>query len=448
MDIKKKLFIAIAAFLVAGFVIYNLFTPERERGSNFTASIPKPADAGGNGAVQLKLYFDISGSMRGFVDFGGVAGNNATSKMLSTLTSFLDNAEADCNAQATCYAGGNVYNKDTFRRNVQNRSAFSGQTTLLQDLIEQTAVYANDTCVVAIATDMVLSFGRQKLIEEGDTAYNLHQIDQLVSSIHAAMTQAKQRGLDVALLQYVSDFNGNFYYDYTENLKGNAYRGRVMKERPWYLLLIGKEDNLKQLLAKGCAQKPENICTSLKFNEKDDAKQAPFVIDEKHTAYTHDGKPEQTPNKYWIKGHEEKDEGAFYTTSSLNKDDCTTFALSCAGFDVPAWLYSAKTALSAECSEGAASASEPAYNEKQHTLAFDATLKPYKDLDRDGEACIKICVTNDMQDCSLDDDLNQPLAGMQGKTWQIMKVVETIHKVFGDNDKQEIATFKFKYSKH
>ena len=203
---NKKLILIPVLIVVVGLVINQIVNPDKtsELGCKFTAQVPDCAKSGGSAGIKSQhLYIDFSGSMRGFIDFSGVAdAKDAKSTMLSTVTTYLDKLEASYNIKTVNHCEGKTYTKDEFRRQVQSKSIFNGGVTLLQDLVAEKCRVADDTTVVAIVSDMVLSYGRAKLNKEGDIYYNKHNLDGLNSVIHGAMTSLKQRELDVLLLQY------------------------------------------------------------------------------------------------------------------------------------------------------------------------------------------------------------------------------------------------------
>ena len=433
---NKKLILIPVLIVVVGLVINQIVNPDKtsELGCNFTAQVPDCTPSGTSVGIKSQhLYIDFSGSMRGFIDFSGVAdAKDAKSTMLSTVTTYLDKLEASYNIKTVNHCGGKTYTKDEFRRQMQSKSIFNGGVTLLQDLVAEKCRVADDTTVVTIVSDMVLSYGRAKLNKEGDIYYNKHNLDGLNSVIHGAMTSLKQRELDVLLLQYYSHFNGNYYYNCTENIEGaGAYKGIVMEDRPFYIMLIGKEDSLKDILSKNCLKEAVNVYSSFGI-EDSDMKTVPFSISE------------SKETDYWTMGANCDAIGTFWTSTDLGKEK-TTFVCSCDGFKIPAYLGC--NSLSGECNVGDVDIASIRYDKRDETLDFNVTVKPFDQLGKSTEVDIRIISSNHWKDgASTDDDVNMSIDSLKGKTWGLSGVLEAMDKVFKSGksyDGDMVGTFSF-----
>ena len=431
---KKLLWIPIG-IIVVGLIIYWSTGKFQEPSPNFTAQVPNKETAVNKANIKsFELYIDFSGSMRGYVDFSNLANAaNANSEMKSTITNFLDKVEEAYQVKTANYCGGVSYDKDVFRRKLQDGSIFNQGTTLLHEMIEENCAKANDTTLVAIVSDMVLSFGRGKLIASKDTFYNKNHLDDLSGAIHTAMTNLKVKGLDVVLLQYYSDFNGRYYYNYTENISGsNAYHGKIMKNRPYYILLAGKEDALKSILAKDCIKDAENVYASFGIKESDMRTVSCNIIQNDTTLF-------------WTQGNDTTNNvSGFWTSDDLEKNT-TKFNIVCSDFKIPAYLN--KKSLSGYCSVG--KVSSITYDDRHDDISFCLETKPFDQLGKQTDVQIEIKSTNDWKNeaTTLDnDDVDKKVEVLEKRTWGFSHIIDAIDLAFHGKDIPEsnvIGKFTF-----
>lgn len=433
---KKLLWIPIGIVLSI-LIIKEIVTPEPRYGSDFIAEVPATEQGKYTSMKKLELYIDFSKSMRGFIDFSQLPNSNdASGTMKSTITKFLDNVEAEYGIVTKSICGNRTYDKNKFRRALDNRTIFNSDVTLLQQFIEDKVKHVNDSTVITIVSDMVLSYGKGKLLSERDTFYNHNQLDALVSTIHSAMKTVKKKGCDVILLQYLSDFNGKYYCNYTENIKeGRAYKNMLMKDRPYYMLLIGVKENLKALLADECLMKAENVYSS--FGLENHFVETSFEIDEKK-------------ENNWTKGDDSSEKGVFWTTADLG-DYKTVFSVSCDSFLIPSYLNADKLHAIGNQYVSNVMLTVGDYDAKNRKLKFNVQLQSFKQLDRKSDIVIDFfCDNSWVKECNLSDDVNQPLDSLKKKTWEIEKLVDAIDEAFrGRNasSEEKVATFSFGINK-
>ena len=433
---KKLLWIPIGIVLSI-LIIKEIVTPEPRYGSDFIAEVPATEQGKYTSMKKLELYIDFSKSMRGFIDFSQLPNSNdASGTMKSTITKFLDNVEAEYGIATKSICGNRTYDKNKFRGALDNKTIFNSDVTLLQQFIEDKVKHVNDSTVITIVSDMVLSYGKEKLLSEQDTFYNHNQLDALVSTIHSAMKTVKKKGCDVILLQYLSDFNGKYYCNYTENIKeGRAYKNMLMKDRPYYMLLIGVKENLKALLADECLMKAENVYSS--FGLENHFVETSFEIDEKK-------------ENNWTKGDDSSEKGVFWTTADLG-DYKTVFSVSCDSFLIPSYLNADKLHAIGNQYVSNVMLTVGDYDAKSRKLKFNVQLQSFKQLDRKSDIVIDFfCDNSWVKECNLSDDVNQPLDSLKKKTWEIEKLVDAIDEAFrGRNasSEEKVATFSFGINK-
>ena len=416
---KRLLWIPVG-IIVVGFILNSIIKGcnDSEPGSVFTAEVPNSKVAVDKSNLKaLDLYIDFSGSMRGYIDFSKLSdGANAKSDMKSTVTTFLDKVEAIFSIKSANHCGDKVYDKNVFRKALQDESIFNSGTTLLHDMIEKNCANANDSTVKVIVSDMVLSFGKQKLLSSNDPYYNKNHLDDLSGTIHTAMTNIHSKGLDVVFLQYYSDYNGNYYCNFAENLRGgDAHKGKLMRERPYYILLVGKEIILKSILAEDCLRDAVNVYASFGINSSD-KKTVPYVI-----------KQDDSTN-FWTQGSDSNLKGAFWTSSNWG-DDKTKFHINCSDFKIPSYLN--KNSLSGRCSEG--SVNNINYDDGRGNISFILETKPFNQLDKNTNVSVEIVSTNNWKnDASIkdEDDVDKEAKELEGRTWGLNYIVDAMDNAF------------------
>lgn len=435
MDAKKIIGIPLLIGVVAIF-IWMLFPPTNELGEKFEAKVQAPELIKANPVKSINLYVDFSGSMRGYIDFAGIESGKNT--FIRTVSSMLDNLESEYKVTSVSKCGKDTYAKDPLRLAMQNKKIFNDVTTSIQNMVHEAKANANDSSLSIVVSDMVMSWGKAKIIESKDTFYNKTQIDGLGAAIHSEMKAIKDAGLDVMMVQYYSDFNGRYYYNYTENIKASdLYKGKKMEKRPFYIFFVGKADLLKDLVYKNCIKEYENIYTSFNID-----------VCSKTVNYELAAKEGDDYAKLWNIGNAENEEstaiGGIWTADDLGSST-SSFTIRCNDLIVPPSCYTTHTKLFAESTPDVFSTSSVIYPD--FNLHF--TLKPYNELES-GEVEVRVmCNNNWSEDASTLDDINE--SKMDGKTWGFESIIKNIDKAFYPNGRdynQIVGTFKFGIQKN
>ena len=431
---NKKSILGIPILIgVIALIAWAFWPTGTDAGSKFTAKV-QPLEAVNVDSVKVvNLYVDFSGSMRGYVDFAGVESGKNT--FISTVSSMLDNIESEYKLVSVSKCGDRKYSKDPLRLAMQNKKIYNQQTTSIQSMIAEAKAKAGTNSLSIVVSDMVMSFGKRKLIESQDMFYNKTQIDGLGAAIHSEMKAIKNNGLDVMMVQYLSDYNGRYYCNYTENLKEpERYKNKKMENRPFYIFFIGKASLLRDMLSKHVIKDFTNIYTS-------------FDIEpcSKETTYQIVAKEENKSAKLWNIGDIQNPDGlgTIWTTDDLN-DSQAAFTFTCADFIVPPYCYSKNTKLSVVSEPDVISTAVVNYP----SFSIDVTLKPFNELEScNVELCV-ICNNNWAETSSTLDDINEE--NLEGKTWGLAKIVEKIDDAFypqGRNYDQVVGIFNFKIQK-
>ena len=431
---KKKIFGIPILIGVIAIIIWLIIDSDPKVGNKFEAKVQAPETIKVDSLESVNLYVDFSGSMKGYIDFAGVESGKNT--LISTVSSMLDNIESAYKVLSVSKCGDKSYTKDQLRLAMQNKSIFIAKTTSIQDMIHVARSNANAKSLSIVVSDMVMSWGLNKIKESKDTLFNLTQIDGLGAAIHSEMKAIKDSELDVMLVQYYSDFNGRYYCNYTENLKSpELYKNKKMEKRPYYILMIGKTNLLKDIVTKNHVKGFENIYTS--FNVDDCSKNVKYEITPK------DG---DNYAKLWTIGNAEYPEemGAIWTTDNLESSK-STFVFNCSELIIPNYCYTVNTKLFTESTPNVINNSAVHYP----NFSMDVTLKPFNELPNNQEIELRvICPNNWAKEASTLDDINE--RDMSGKTWGLEKIIEKIDNVYypsGRNTNQVVGVFKFRIQK-
>lgn len=431
----KKTIFGIPLLLGAvAIILWLLIGCDPKTGNKFEAMVQSPESLKADSVKAINMYVDFSGSMRGYIDFAGVESGKNT--FISTVSSMLDNLESVYKVTSESKCGGKQYGKDPLRLAMQNKAIFNAKTTSIQDMLHVARLKANKKSLSIIVSDMVMSWGVSKIRESKDTLYNLTQIDGLGAAIHSEMKSIKDSGLDVMIAQYLSDYNGNWYCNFTENLKSpNKYKGQKMENRPYYILIIGSANTLKELINKKCIKDYKNIYTS--FNIDKCSKIVEFNVSAK------DG------DKYaslWTIGNLENpnDKGTIWTTDDL-ESSTSTFTFKCNDLLIPVYCFNGDCKnLSVISTPDVIISSEIRYP----NFSMDVTLKPFNELECQDIELNVICNNNWVKESSTLNDIEE--SDMNGKTWGVTKVFEKIDAAFypgGRNYNQVVGIFNFRIQK-
>lgn len=423
--------------IVIGILLALLFKDcsGEKAGLQYKVTTPAAPNQGKSNIKGVHLYLDNSGSMRGYVDFGG---NNpefkdAQKSILATLGTFLNNMNSIYAVEPACYCGGKSYTIATFRKNLQDNTIFSGPVTFLDAMIAKACQESSDSMLSVVVSDMVLSFGKQKLILKKDSDYNAHALPELGDALHAAFNQVKNKQLELLLVQFYSDYNGTYYCNYRENLShADQYKKHLMTERPYYALFIGSKKNLRSVMAANIFNgMQQHIYASFDIEDKIDQD---FTVENAESSW------------YWGENIAKPDSsktGTLCLDYDNGKDE--EFFFRCKSFHLPRYIdddlvveWDSQVVRSAK------------YDKEGSDGRVSVTLKKYADLPKGFTDNVHVSLKNRFdwvkEAHTLDDvAIGGNLTNLKRKTWGIATLVESIDKAFhrGKREPQEIVRFRF-----
>lgn len=381
---------------------------------------------------RFTLIMDNSGSMKGYMDFASKANaaefRDAKRTAISTLSAILDNVASATGVEPVTICGGKERGHKAFITAFQNSTLFGGQTTQLSDMMGKAAEMAGDSAIVGIFTDMVLSAGKKATLQSID--YNKHHLEDLKGEIYSVATQLRDKGLDVSIVRYLSDFNGSYYYNYQEN-RSDSLIDRRMKDRPYYLMLIGKADILNALTTQ-CLKLDGAEMFSTMCDEMPHYAAQPFSIQETKPWLI--GTPDTASAKHPV---------TLWTTADLGEEQ-SKFTITFDKIDIPSY---ASTDLRAEV---ITSETVMAVNKVSDT-EWQLVLQPFDQLPEHGEVSFnlvsdKILWADDTR--SMEDDCDIKISEMEGRTWGLSNFIAGISEAYKiDTTPYVSAKFELNVSK-
>lgn len=423
-----KKFIIILIVLSVIVLILTKSCRRDSHGKDFVMEIPSKAEQGSSNIKAAHLYVDFSGSMRGFIDMAGY-GDNAKIILRSVMSDGLTNLyDKYGNIPCLCHCGKEVYNPHLFIKKVSDNSIFNQGSTLLHEMLNNYCEDASDTSLTIIVSDMVLSYGKKTLMEKGRD-YNKLELSGLGSSIYNTMTKIKKRGLHIVLLQYYSDFNGKYYCNCTENIKSCEFRDTIMRKRPFYIMLVGSEKVLRNVMYNDIFTNFDNVYATFGLLKHDTQE---FTI-----------QPVGNSKSVWAIG-EDNSMGCVWSNVAEN-DEKGEFEICCDKYTTPKYIK--ENPLLVYDDKTIASASILADDNKQ--IKYKITLRQYQDLDDAQETYFK--VVSDIEwvvDASINDDVlsKKDLRKLEAKSFGFNSMITNINKAFRGTENlspEDIAIIKF-----
>ena len=417
MNTKKIIFIAIGIFIVAIWCLKGC--TDKEHSNNFSATRPVVVtyDSDQMEGVMLNMVMDHSKSMIGYLDIKGNEADNIN--FASTVGKLLSNFEYKFNSKCRIFCGKKEMDKRDFMDEMKDYNYITGNSSEIHEMIGNCIEeYVNDTSVCVIVSDLVMSFGPSVLQQKKDMYYNKNKLDNLSQEIYNAVFKAKKNDFHIMIMQYTSDFNGNYYYTYTENdiNTDKYYKNKLMKNRPYYLMLIGKKEHLVAIY-DNCAEVPERLYTSFDIEESSESKAIALEVLDKN----------------WQKGEDAKSTpGEFYTENNLNNKQ-TEVNITYDNFVLPKYIQEKDLRITVSADF---KVKDTKYSNNK--LSFTLVSPEFDNMKKKTTVAITVSYENliDWEEITISDDIKKEPDEIEGKTWEIEKIFERIDEVYFEEGRE------------
>lgn len=435
----KKIILYIVLGVIAIVAIISIVRPSKgEFGSKAQIEVPKSEESLSSSIKEICFVMDNSGSMKGYVDFSGNKPEfkNAKKSLLAKVGDFMSNCENNLNVKTVAECNRTEYNVGQMRSSLNNYSAFSGPITEVDKLIEQAIIKnLSDSTICVIVSDMMLSYGKSKLISQNDKYYNLHNLADLATSVKNQFSKLRNEDKGVMIVKYEGAFNGKYYCNYTENLDECAFKDSLMQKRPFYFVVIGKNSALKELCSKNCIPTGyTKIFSSLSLDVKDLMKEDFKVSQPSEQVQWTLGNP--NPKE------EDKSANSLYSISIKKniKTASSNFTFNFKPFTLPIYVN-----IDIE-STFDGSIFQNVSNLKDYS-SFTVTTRPFNEMPKHSDVIIefKSKVQVEYASSSTLDDVKSTLKEIEGKTWGFETIVASLYEAYGidENSTNTIAKTEF-----
>lgn len=434
----KKIIMYIVLGVVVIAVLINIFS-DKTPVYGIKAEVKVPKSVGLQSKVkEVTFIIDNSTSMRGYVDFSGNKElfKDAKKTLLAKTGEFMGNCDSKLKARTIAVCNGTEYNTEQTLNSLSNYSAFSGPITELQRLIQLAAGKAkNDSSLCVVVSDLILSYGQKTLTEKGDKFYNKHSLTDLSVSLCNEFKRLNDEGRGVLIAKYEGDFNGKYYYNYTENLEPCNFKDTLMKNRPFYFMVIGKKEAIKDLCNSNCLPNGyKKIFSSLKFEDSD-----------RTTIIYTVNQPKDQPQ--WIMGCPDVKMQADASKNTYTVSTTKNFKNSVSKFDFSFNRFEIPVYISDELTPEFDNKMLTSVSELNNNSSFTVTTVPYNKLSKHNDIIIQFVSPRyiDYEESSIEDDVKTSLSKLEGRTWGFGSVVKALYDAYGiqKNDKNCVISLNF-----
>lgn len=435
---KKIILYIVLGVIVIAAIIAGVRPPKGKFGSKAQIEVPRMQEPSSSSIKEVCFLMDNSGSMKGYVDFSGNKPDfkDAKKSLLAKVGDFMSNCENILNVKTVAECNREEYNVSQLLSSLNNYSALSGPVTEVDKLIEHAIIKnVSDSTLCIIVSDMILSYGKSKLIAQKDKYYNLHNLADLATSVKNQFSKLKNEGKGVIIVKYEGDFNGKYYYNYTENLDACGFKDSLMQNRPFYFVVIGKNEALKELCSKNCIPTGyTKIFSSLLMDAKDLMSEV-FEVSQ------------PSEQVQWTLGNpnpkEEAKSADILYSISINKNIKTAssnFTFSFKQFTLPIYVNSdIKPIFDSSIFQNVSNLN--------NYSCFTVTTRPFNEMPKNSNVTIEFKSKGQVEYSSSStlDDVKISLKEMECKTWGFESIIASMYEAYGidENSSNTIARTEF-----
>lgn len=226
------------------FLIITIYGCAKKPSNEYHFTVDTTSNENNRRIEKINIFLETSVSMKGYVN-ANTPGNYVLKDVLPYLITDLDNTYKDL---TTIYTVTNRPEKvgdkrEKFLQRLRSGDIFGGGSSPFQDVFAAVIDSIGDTSISIMISDCISDLGSVNTMSEGV---------KVSQAIYSHLSRKEDIG--VAVFQYNSDFNGTYYYDRNNtggrNPKARPYYNTILKNRPFYIWVLGNENLVNQLLEK------------------------------------------------------------------------------------------------------------------------------------------------------------------------------------------------------
>lgn len=425
---NRKIFLALLAIVLVVVIMFAITDGDSSHGNKLTMNYLTETNTSGE-KFHVLLELENSGSMKGFMMRNQqVEYNNLNFiRNIKDLVSNLENdAVVSLDWKCGSRSGSDYTSLD--QQGLENGGIFNGGTSLLQTYIQRLSAKANDTVVTMFVSDMVFSVNNVNDLNKVKAELE----NNLCPDVRNALQKAKKNNTELLMLQYTSDFNGDYYYNCQKPQP--VYRGKkvTLEQRPYYLLVFGTKQNLNYLVTQNKLPKCEKMWATYTFDESNYTLQDLNTYPDKH--WNNYDPILENPNPIFT----------FWTDNNWETQSSEVEIELTKAIQLPSFLEDWQPICDSKAVSNVTRVSDS-------DTKIKVSVKNFDQLYRSEEVNIKLISSRSNWDaCSIENDV-LPLDSVQfleGKTWAFSYLMETIKDVYPTiAEDVKVGEFKFMFMK-
>lgn len=432
MDKNRKISLIILAITLAIVIISISIPPTKGKHGNklMMKCLQETSSVSIEPNIRSYVVLENSTSLKGYVVRKEKVSYNDDNTFESTVGDLISKLEdSKFNPRWSCGSKKGTNINDLYDRGIQDGTIFSAGNTKIHEYIGKVGALANDSTISIFVSDMVYSLSRPEMKNNPMAIKN--ELPKLQTLTKDTLRKLAKNDIHLLLVQYTADFNGEYYYNCTNNITQCDFKQEVMQKRPYYFLIFGTKNNLDALLSKNIVTKYEKIWVTYELDQLSDFKEQEvkaISLDNRWENFDQEG-TDEAPFTFWTQSKW----GELQSTVNL------TFKPLCNRAFLSDWTPT---------SSSVALLQQP---KKMSDGEIEVILREFDLLKEVEDVTIYLtCERDDYKSCSTDDDIlaKDELEKLEGKTWAFDKLMEAMSEVYPAITKKDtIGTIEFKLMK-
>ena len=192
----------------------------------------------------IDFYLETSASMKGYIN----TNISGTYSLKDVVPFLITDLEKNYDLETTLHTisdESRAYpnSKNVFFNQLREGSLLNGKSSKLQRVFRDVISNTKDNSLSFLVSDCIVDLGNTDSMAEGSLVTN---------EIYQNLIHEEEMG--IAVFKYLSDFNGDYYYDRkntgARNISKRPYHGTVLTNRPFYIWVFGHKNRVRDLVYK------------------------------------------------------------------------------------------------------------------------------------------------------------------------------------------------------